>query len=373
MNLLFLDSVERGTFGGYENWILVTARHFLERGHQVTVVGRPGAEYLRRASIFSDKIEVVELPISGDFNPVTVYRLRRILKDRKIDLMTVNFNKDVRLGGLAARWYGRTKVCWRMGLDLTAPGWVHRFLSPRLVDGIIVCSHALKRQVTRLGYLSDDRVQVVHIGIDDRDFKRPDPAAVAALRVKYHLSADSLIAVTIGRFVDQKGHIYLVEAAPEIVSRSPQVVFLFLGDGERESMLRSRIAQLGLQDRFIFAGMLDNIDLELAGADIMIHPSIEEPASFAIVEGMRAGLPTVASRVGGIPEELTDGESALLVPPHDPQRLAEAVIRMLSDAEMRTSYSRATQERWRQDFRLQIMMQKVEAYFAFLMSGGQVQ
>jgi len=373
MNLLFLDSVDRRTFGGYENWIALVAKYFAERGHRVTAVGRPGSEYLRRTSAVSEKIETIGLPISGDFNPLTISRLKRILSERQVDLMTVNFNKDVRLGGLAARWYGPTRVCWSLGLDITSNQWIHRWLSPRLVDGVIVCSYALKRQVTRHGYLPHDMVKVIHLGIDDRAFKRSDPAAAAALREKYHLSADSLIAVTIGRFVDQKGHIYLVEAAPEILSQAPPVVFLFLGDGHLESMLRSRVAQLGLQNQFVFAGMLDNIDLELAGADIMIHPSIEEPASFAIVEGMRAGLPTVASRVGGIPEELTDGESALLVPPHDPQRLAEAVIRMLSDAEMRTSYSRATQERWRQDFRLQIMMQKVEAYFAFLMSGGQVQ
>ncbi|MEW5795979.1 MAG: glycosyltransferase family 4 protein [Candidatus Zixiibacteriota bacterium] len=367
MNLLFLDSVDARTFGGYENWILLTARHFLERGHRATVVGRPGAEYLRRASLLSDKIEVVELPIAGDFNPATIVRMRRLLQDRRIDLLTVNFNKDVRLGGLAARWYGRTKVCWRMGLDVTRNGWAHRYLSPRLVDGVMVCSHALKRQVTRHGYLSDAMVEVVHIGIEDRVFERPNPPAAAALRQKYRLDADSLVAVTVGRFVDQKGHIYLVEAAPEIVRRVPSAVFLLLGDGHLETLLRTRIAQLGLDNRFIFGGMLDNIDVELAGADLMIHPAVEEPASFAIVEGMRAGLPTVASRVGGIPEELTDGKSALLVPPCDSSQLAEAVIKMLLSAELRAKYSQATQQRWREEFRLSTMMRKVETYFGKLL------
>ncbi|MCX6834780.1 MAG: hypothetical protein NTW07_06545, partial [candidate division Zixibacteria bacterium] len=64
MNLLFLDSVDRGTFGGYENWICLVANYFVEHDHQVTVVGRPGSEYLRRTSAVSDKIETIELPIS---------------------------------------------------------------------------------------------------------------------------------------------------------------------------------------------------------------------------------------------------------------------------------------------------------------------
>jgi len=372
MNLLFLDSVERHTFGGYENWILLTARYFLERGHRVTVVGRPGAEYLRRASAFSDEIEVVEVPISGDFNPVTIRRMKRILQDRQIDLMTVNFNKDVRLGGLAARWYGPTKVCWRMGLDITGNGWTHRFFSPRLVDGVIVPSHALKRQVVRRSYLTDDMVTVIYNGTEDKTFVRPDPAAQAALRSKYRLDRSSVVAVTVGRFVDQKGHTHLVEAAPEIVSRDRRVVFLLLGDGEHEAKLRARIDSLGLTGHFIFAGMLDDIDLELTGADLMIHPAIEEPFSHAILEAMRAGLPIVASNVGGIPEALVDRESALLVRPREPRRLAEAVITMLSDAELRAAYGRANQERWRQDFRLKTMMQKVEAYFAFLTAGRPV-
>jgi glycosyltransferase involved in cell wall biosynthesis len=370
MNLLFFDSVDRGTFGGYENWILLTARHFLERGHQATLVGRPGAEYLRRASAFSDKIEVVELPISGDFNPVTVYRLRRILKERKIDLMTVNFNKDVRLGGLAARWYGRTKVCWRLGLDITSNKWIHRWLSPKLVDGVIVPSQALKKQVTRHGYLTDEMVTVIYNGTEDKRFVRPDTASARALRDKYHLDQDRLVAVVVGRFVDQKGHKYLVDAAPEIVRQVPKVVFLFLGDGHHEASLRSHITELGLSDNFVFAGMLDNIDLELAGSDLMVHPAIEEPFSHALLEGMRAGLPIVASRVGGTPEALVEGECAVLVPARDSGSLAAAIVQLLHSAETRAAFGRAAQERWRSRFRIDTMMQQVEAYFMLVAGKG---
>jgi glycosyltransferase involved in cell wall biosynthesis len=370
MNLLFLDSVDRRIFGGYENWILLTARHFSERGHRVSAVGRPGAEYLRRASAFSDKIEVVELPISGDCNPLIIYRIKRILQDRQIDLMTVNFNKDVRLGGLASRWYGRTRVCWRMGLDITGNRWTHRFFSPRLVDGVIVPSHALKKQITRRPYLTDDMVTVIHNGTEDRAFVRPNPVAGAQLRSKYRLDGDSVVAVTVGRFVDQKGHTYLVEAAPEIIKQDRRVIFLWLGDGELETKLRTRIGALGLTRHFVFAGMLDDIDLELSGADLMIHPAVEEPFSHAILEAMRAGLPIVASNVGGVPEALVDGIGALLLPARQPHHLAEAVIRMVADGEMRAAFGKANQERWWQDFRLKTMMQKVEAYFASLVAGA---
>lgn len=370
MNLLFLDSVDKGTFGGYENWICLVAKYFVEHGHRVTAVGRPGSEYLRRTSVVSDRIETIELPISGDFSPLTISRLKRILSERQVDLMTVNFNKDVRLGGLAARWYGSTRVCWRLGLDITSDKWIHRWLSPRLVDGVIVPSQALKKQVTRHGYLTDEMVTVIYNGTEDRRFVRPDTESARALRDKYHLAQDSLVAVVVGRFVDQKGHKYLVEAAPEIVRQIPKVVFLLLGDGHHEAELRSRIAELGLGDNFVFAGMLDKIDLELAGSDLMVHPAIEEPFSHAILEGMRAGLPIVASRVGGIPEALVDGECAVLVPARDPECLAAATVSLLLSVDTRTRFGQAAQERWRSHFRIDTMMRQVEAYFMLLTGKG---
>ncbi len=368
MNLLFLDSVERDTFGGYENWILLAADYFVRKGYPVTAVGRSGSEYLRRAAAFNSQIETVGLPISGDFNPLTIYRLRSLLAQERIDLMVVNFNKDVRLGGLAARWYGSTRVCWRLGLDITANGWAHRFFSPRLVDGVIVPSHALKKQVMRHGYLRDDMIRVIHNGTEDKAFVRPDPVAQAALRRKYQLSDHDLVAVVAGRFVDQKGHIYLVEAATQIVAQVPQVRFLLLGNGPLEPLLKQRIAELKLDKYFVFAGMLDNIDAELAGADLMVHPAVEEPFSHSILEGMRAGLPIVASNVGGVPEALADEVNALLVPSKDPVLLAKAVVRMLKDAGLRDRFSQATQARWREQFRADAMMLQVEEYFELLLA-----
>ena len=370
MNLLFLDSVDEGTFGGYENWIMLVAKYFAARGHQVTAVGRPGSEYLRRITAECDKIETIGLPISGDFNPLTIVRLRGIIAERRVDLMTVNFNKDVRLGGLAARWHGTTRVCWRIGLDITSDKWIHRWLSPKLVDGVIVPSQALKRQVTRYGYLTDDMVKVIYNGTEDRQFARPDPESAQLLRSKYHLEPDALVAVVVGRFVDQKGHRYLVEASPEIVRQVPSVVFLLLGDGHLEESLRSRVAELGLIRNFVFAGMLDNIDLELAGSDLMVHPAIEEPFSHAILEGMRAGLPIVASQVGGIPEALIEGTTGCMVPARDPATLAASVVRLLESEETRAALGWATQERWRNYFRIDTMMQKVEEYFMALTGRG---
>jgi glycosyltransferase involved in cell wall biosynthesis len=310
----------------------------------------------------------LELNISGDFNPITINKIRKFLSAEAIDIVICDFNKDVRLGGLAARLYGKTKVLWRLGLDITKNSFVHRHLTPRLVDGVVVPSEGLKRQIIRFGYLKPNDVTVIPHGIPDKEFNRPDQKAAKNLRNKYNLSENSIIAVTSGRFVTQKGHKYLVEAAPGILKRHPDLILMFMGDGHLENDLKSRIRELGIENHFVFTGMLENLDLELAGADLMLHPSIDEPFGFSVLEGMRAGLPVVASRVGGIPEVVEEGKTALLIESKKPNELIKASIELLDSPEMMTRMGLAGRERWQKELSEKRMVDRWEKYLNNLVS-----
>lgn len=369
MNLLFLDSIAGDVYGGLESWIGMVSAGMVERGHRVTAVGRPGSDYLRRTALQSPKIETIGMPISGDFNPITIAAIKRILDERAIEAVICNFNKDVRLGGLAARWRGTTRVIWRLGNNLTSSKAVHKYLTPRLLDGAITPSHELKRQVVESGYIKAETVEVIHTGVRAPRNWLPGPEARSALREKYHLPSDSRIAVTSGRFVSQKGHRYLVEAAHAIVQRYPDVRFLWLGDGPLEKVLREQIGNADLVDRFVFAGLLDDFELEMAGADLMIHPATIEPFGIVLLEAMRVGLPIVASRVGGIPEVVADYETGILVPPEDPDALSGAVTILLDDPRRMTELGSAARERWRTEFDFEVMIERLEAYLGSVISG----
>lgn len=363
MNILFLDSIEAGTYGGMEEWIRIVADGLANRGHRVTVAGRPGSAFLRRVGETTRGVETLEIELSGDFNPATISRLKKFIRTQGTDLISVNFNKDVRLGGLAARLDGRPRVVWSVGLDITKDSFVHKLLTPRLVDRVVVPSESLKTQITRLGYIKPEMVEVVPIGIGDKQFTRPDPNAARSLREQFELPPDAVVAVTVGRFVEQKGHRYLVDAARTIENSLPHLRFVLLGDGPLEDELRAQIDTAGVGDRFVFAGMLDNIDPVLAGADLMIHPSIEEPFGIAVLEGMRAGLPVIASRVGGIPEVVEESATATLVPPGDTSVLAAAVTNLLADPARMKRMGEAGRERWRTHFRLDDMLDRIEQIF----------
>ena len=361
MNILFLDSIDETTYGGMEEWDRLVASGLLARGHRVTIAGRRDSEFLRRIAASNSQLEQLPLRISGDFNPATITALHNFIEERRVDAVIVNFNKDLRLGGLAARWSGDTRVIWSVGLDITRDSIVHRWLTPKLADAVIVPSESLKTQITRHGYIDSDSVAVIPIGIPDTDELAGDAAARTNIRSKYNLPNDAIIAVTSGRFIDQKGHRYLLEAIPELVEACPPLRFLWLGSGPLEESLRERIAQLGVNDHVLFAGMLDSVERHLAAADLMIHPSVEEPFGIAILEGMRAGLPIVASDVGGIPE-VVDDSCARLVPSRDSHSLAKEVVTLASNAELRRSMGSNARLRYLTHFSVANMIDRVEDY-----------
>jgi len=364
MNLLFLNSIETDVFGGVESWIGFVSKGLLERGHKISIAGRPGSEFIRRTVATAPGVKTLELSISGDFNPFTISKVKEYVAVHEVDIVIVNFNKDLRIGGLAAKWNPSTRVVWRVGVNLTKDNFVHRFLTPRLVDGVITPSESLKKDITRLGYITDSMVRVIPTGIADGDLQISKKEAGQKLRAKYDLPDDCPVAVTSGRFVDQKGHRDLIEAAPMIVQRFPGIRFLWLGDGPLEQPLRDRIEEIGLSRHFVFAGLLDDFELELAGADIMLHPAIIEPFGIVLLEGMRVGLPIVACRVGGIPEVVAEGQTALLVDPGRAEEFAIATIALMGDRSLCNSFGSSSRERWQQEFRYEVMLDRVEAYLA---------
>lgn len=362
MNLLFLDSIDIETYGGMEEWIRLVAEGLAARGHGVTVAGRPDSAFLERVQHGNSNIDALPVNLGGDFNPLTISALKRVIAERHIEVVVVNFNKDVRLGGMAARLEGDPAVVWSVGLDITSDKAVHRWLTPRLIDGVVVPSQSLKKQITARGYINPDIVEVVPIGIADRvDYARSQ-AAAAALRRQYGMPDSALVAVTSARFVEQKGHRYLLEAMPQIVRRVPDVRFLWLGDGPLQESLLKSASELGVAGCVHPAGMLPDVAPALAGSDLMIHPSVDEPFGIAVLEGMRAGLPIIASDVGGIPEVLGD-EAGVLVPPGDVGAMVAAVVRLCTTKDDLGKLGGLARRRFETKFRYDAMIDKLEAYF----------
>jgi glycosyltransferase involved in cell wall biosynthesis len=131
----------------------------------------------------------------------------------------------------------------------------------------------------------------------------------------------------VARLVEQKDQRVLVDAAPAILERFPDARFVIVGDGPLRGELERRAAGLP----FEFTGERDDVPALLAGFDVFAFPSLFEGLCLAVIEAQAAGVPVVATPVGGIRETVVDGETGLLVPRQDPPALAAAVCRLLED------------------------------------------
>ena len=156
-----------------------------------------------------------------------------------------------------------------------------------------------------------EKLRVIHNGVDTEKFQR-------AQRDRARLFPDvgnEMLVVLVGNMhSDVKGHPWLIAAAPTVVREFPEVRFVFAGDGELRPTFAAQVAQLGLEDRFKFLGRRSDIPEVLASCDLAVLPSRAEGLPNAVLEYMAAGLPTIASRVGGNAELVQDGVTGLLVP-----------------------------------------------------------
>jgi len=208
-------------------------------------------------------------------------------------------------GGLAGRSTGRA-VIWHVRIA-ESDGVVDRALYA-LATGVIATSDAVTRRFCRAA----GKVRLVPNGIDLARFvpRAPSPVLRAALGVP----SSSPLVLSIGRFVAEKGHRHLLEAAARIERTRPGVHWVLVGAGELEAALSREAQALGLASQVHFTGWRDDVPDVLAVADVFVLPSVNEGFGRVVVEAMAMARPVVATAVGDVPAVVRDGVTGLLVP-----------------------------------------------------------
>ena len=207
----------------------------------------------------------------------------------------------------------------------------------RAAGAVTACSGDLRDRALRLGARAADLV-VAPYGVDARAFQ-PDPEAGALVRAELGLAPGTPLVISVSRLVYKKGLTYLLEAFPRILAEHPTAVLVIAGYGDLREELERRANELGLAASVRFPGQLERERAAryIAAADVYVVPSIRDQRGNvdglpnALLEGMGAGRPIVASRIAGIPDVISDGQHGLLTPERDPAALAEAIGRLLGD------------------------------------------
>ena len=200
-------------------------------------------------------------------------------------------------------------------------------------------------------------------GIPVQNFT-PNPTIRARMRQSLQCDASSVIFVHIGRFFYQKNHELLVNAFAQLQSQLRVPVELWLvGDGELRETIQQQVHALGLQSRVRFLGVRSDIPDLLRAADVFVFPSRWEGNPLSVMEAMAAGLPVVATAVGGVPELVEDGVSGILVPNEDLEGLTAAMLRMVQHPDLREQMGRAARCRAVERFDIQQTVRAYEALY----------
>jgi glycosyltransferase involved in cell wall biosynthesis len=199
-----------------------------------------------------------------------------------------------------------------------------------------------------LGGLAPSKLRVVYNGVDLRRFET-GAETLASARRSLHLDRGDRAIGLAAQLLPYKGHRTLIAAAPAILARFPSTRFFFIGALENpayEAELRAELERARLIDRFTFTGWLDDLPAVLQAMDVVVTATTTpEPAAVTLQEAMAAGRPVVASRTGGTPELLTEGETGFLFEPGDASSAAATIVRILADAELAARLGRAGRRR----------------------------
>lgn len=194
---------------------------------------------------------------------------------------------------------------------------------------------------------------------------RPPSRARDEIRQALGLTTDTPMILTVARLTEQKDHATLIAALPRILSQHPRLQVMLAGTGPTAQSLQDRVEDLGFGGTVHLLGARDDVPDLLAAADLFVLPSRFEGLPLAILEAMAAGLPVVATRIGGTEEAVEHQSTGVLVPPGDPGRLAEAVAALLTDREQARRIGEAGRRRFQQSFTAEHMAERtIDCYRA---------
>ena len=296
---------------------------------------------LRKQDLSADTLEEFGIDVTylarHKFDPGTYAALRKVLRDKRADILHMH--------GYGATTFGRL-CAWRLGL----PAILHehanhgdtpwfqkvadKLLAPH-TDLAIAVSQSTAEFTVRARLMSPDRTKVVYLGAPLEEFARVRSASeIAAARAELNIEPGTTAIGTVTRLMPAKGNRFLVEAAPKVLAAHPRARFFVIGEGELQRSLEEQARALDLGDRFVFTGFTRDVAKALSALDVVVFPSLAEGTPLTAFETLAMGKPIVATDADGLVDVLTNHIDAVVVPKANADALARAINELLDSPEL---------------------------------------
>jgi glycosyltransferase involved in cell wall biosynthesis len=346
--------ITRSDLGGAQRHVLELLNGLHARHHLMLVCGDDGWLMTQAKQLGIERRIIPNLvqPIHPRLDVAAFRSLRALIAAWKPDLVHAHSSKAGVVARLAAASLGVPSLFTAHGWAFQPSyGWLRRHVAlilertaASLSRGPILCVSRFDRDLALSHHFPGKQIRVVHNGIPD--FEETEQAG----------PRNPHRVVMVARFAAPKDHETLVRA----IALVPQVQVELIGNGPDQERIRRLVARLGLNDRCWFSGAAEDVPQRLTQAGIFALSSRTEGLPICILEAMRAGLPVIASAVGGISELVDHGVGGLLVPPGDPAALATALRRLVQDPALSRTMGRFGRQRFLDHFRQDKMLRAVE-------------
>ena len=340
-----LEAITPSRIGGAEVFVAALCESLPRLGAQIELfcpAGRPFIDYAADRGISS-----ITWKTHGKFDPLTILRLARLIKQNSIDVVHTHLSTASLLGALAARLAGKPSIAHVHGLN-TATCFKYSTL-------IIAVSNAVKQHLCVQG-LSPEKIRVVHNGVDLQKF---EPMNVNDAKLKMDYGEKSPILGVFGRLSSEKGQRVAIEAMFLLLKDYPNARLVLAGNGKDLDDLKMTAQALGIGDNVQFAGFVNDVRCMMSACDAILVPSLKEGFGLAAVEAMALERPVIASNIGGLSEIVLPNETGLLVAPNDPNAIAESARKIIKDPDIAQSMGKRGRTRVEENFNSEKQMKQV--------------
>ncbi len=328
-----LQIVEGFGWGGAEKKLLELIKCMNHKLFNTVVCSLGLSDHISK-EFQNSNIKIVTIGRRSRFDLGVIRKVARLMKEEKIDIvMTTLFYADI-IGAFAGKIAGVKAIfSWE---TISAPEWlIKRRLLPyrfavHYIDRVIAVSNSTARFLIEKRGVPSDKVTVIPYGVD---MKKYNTGKNERFRCELGIRDDEIVIGVVGRLHPQKGHVYLIRSAQNILSECKNIRFVFAGDGDLREELERMIKANGMDKYFIFLGYREDIPDVLKAFDIFVLPSLYEGLPNVILEAMATGKPVVATDVDGSKEAVLDGVTGYLVPKRDTGKLSEKLIELIKDME----------------------------------------
>jgi glycosyltransferase involved in cell wall biosynthesis len=343
--------------GGQEKRVLAELIGLAGRGHEVSLVCRHEGRI--RAEAEKHGIRVFTLPLKRPLDVSSILRLRAIIKEHGVEIVNTHSGVDAWIGALAAKLAGAPLLVRTRHLNIPLRRSIINFVH-YLPDLYITCGENMRHTLVDDCGFPADRVVSIPTGVDERFFNvKRNPE----LRARYGLGDRAPVVVNVGILRRVKGHEVTLKAAKAVLQSIPEARFLIVGDGPLRQSLEKMMEELGMGGAVMFTGFVEDVADIYAAADVAVLSSWSEGLPQSMLQAMAAGVPVVATRVGGVPEVIVDGLNGVLVGAGDDTAMAAGIVKLLRDKNLARDMALKAGETVREGHSLDRMLQKTEQVY----------